>query len=62
MIVRRRTQKRPLTEFAQGPWVHGTAIGALRAAVLAALALIGYLTLVPMMVDGLVNDVHNGGQ
>lgn len=59
MTVRRRSRRhRPLTEFADRSPMHALLARLIRFALLAALALVGYLVimnvLVPIMVDGLL--------
>ena len=67
MAVRRRSRRRrPLTEFAERSWPHAVAVGLLRFALLAAVALVGFLVimnvLVPGMVDGLVEEFRSRNQ
>jgi hypothetical protein len=62
MTARRRSRRRsrPLAEFAERSWLHAAAVGLLRFALLAALAVVTFVVvmnvLVPQMIDGLVEQ------
>ena len=68
MTARRRRshRRRPLAEFAERSWLHAAAVGMLRFALLAAVAIVAYIVimnvLVPGMIDGLVEQFRGRSQ
>jgi hypothetical protein len=56
MTARRRSRRRPLTEFASRSPLHAFAVWLLRSALIIALALAVYLLITNALVPGMVDD------